>query len=156
IGRAGEGYDRGSGSVAAEREGRAALTRIAEDLATAVWHSDPVFEEGDGDRKLARLGFLSLQPPDAQSDAGRSADVCAIHYYVEDRRIGGNTIRCLMRGFRESAEVFDKLGDEETEDLFSRRDLDEPLAFGVVAFEAEPLRRDPVTRRREKWIAGSD
>src|SRR5690606_5392822 len=39
IGRAGEGYDRGSGSVAAEREGRAALTRIAEDLATAVWHS---------------------------------------------------------------------------------------------------------------------
>ncbi len=156
LGQAGQGYDRGSGGVAAEREGRAVVTQIAEDLSKAVWHVDSVIEEGEGGWKRARLGFLSLQAPDAQSDDGRIADACAIHYYVKDLEIGGSTVRCLMRGFRESAEVFDTLANGSAEKLFDPQDKDEPVAFGVIAFEAEPLRRDPITRKLEAWTSGAD
>jgi prepilin-type N-terminal cleavage/methylation domain-containing protein len=72
LGRAGDSYSQGSGSVAAEREARAVLTQMGEDFAKAVWHKDNVFEAGGEGWKRARTGFLSLQPEDALDllDAG--------------------------------------------------------------------------------------
>lgn len=142
LGRAGDSYGQGSGSVAAEREARAVLTQIGEDFAKAVWHKDTVFEDGGEGWKRARTGFLSLQPEDAQSDDGRTGDLCAVHYYVKDIQVGPSTVRCLMRGFRESGEVFPALKAGSLEPMFAAKDTDEPVAFGVLAFEAVPLVRD--------------
>lgn len=142
LGRAGQGYARGSDGIAAEREARAALALIADDLAQAVWHRDSVLDPGGTDGwPRARLGLLSLQAADAQSDAGRAGDLCAIHYQLRDLTLGQKTVRCLMRGFRDSGKVFPALAAGSAASLFEARDQDEPLAFGVVAFEARPLVR---------------
>ena len=142
LGRAGDSYGQGSGSVAAEREARAVLTQMGDDFAKAVWHRDSVFEAGGEGWKRARLGILSLQPADAQSDAGRSGDLCTVHYYVKDIQVGKSTVRCLMRGFRESGEVFPALKAGSLAPMFTEEATDEPVAFGVLAFEATPLVRN--------------
>ena len=142
LSRAGDGYDRSSGNVAAEREARAALTQLAGDLAKAEWHQDTILENGGSGWKQAKLGILSLQADDAQSGDKRNGDLCAIHYYIKDIEVGGELVRCLMRGFRESGDVFPALRQGSYDSLFTEEDADEPVAFGVVSFSAEPLQRD--------------
>ena len=156
LGRAGDSYGQGSGSMAAEREARAVLTQMAEDLAKAVWHKDTVFETAGEGWQRARTGFLCLQPEDAQSDDGRTGDLCAVHYYVKDIEVGNATVRCLMRGFRESGEVFPALKAGPVEPLFTPEDTDEPVAFGVLAFEATPLRREAGTGGLVEWTRSGD
>jgi hypothetical protein len=151
LGRAGDSYSQGSGSVAAEREARAVLTQMGDDFAKAVWHQDTIFEAGGEGWKRARTGFLSLQPEDAQSDDGRSGDLCAVHYYVKDIQVGPSTVRCLMRGFRESGEVFPALRAGSLTPMFAEEDTDEPVAFGVLAFEATPLTRELGTGNLIDW-----
>ncbi len=151
LGRAGDSYSQGSGSVAAEREARAVLTQMGEDFAKAVWHQDTILEAGGEGWKRARTGFLSLQPEDAQSDDGRSGDLCAVHYYVKDIQVGPSTVRCLMRGFRESGEVFPALSAGSLTPIFAEEDTDEPVAFGVLAFEATPLTRELGTGNLIDW-----
>lgn len=151
LGRAGDSYGQGSGSVAAEREARAVLTQMGEDFAKAVWHKDNVFEAGGEGWKRARTGFLSLQPEDAQSEDGRSGDLCAVHYYVKDIQVGDTTVRCLMRGFRESGEVFPALKAGSLTPMFAEKDTDEPVAFGVLGFEATPLKREAGTGTLIPW-----
>lgn len=151
LGRAGDSYGQGSGSMAAEREARAVLTQMAEDLSKAVWHPDTVFESAGEGWKRDRTGFLCLQPEDAQSDDGRTGDLCAVHYYVKDIEVGNATVRCLMRGFRESGEVFPALKAGPVDPLFAAEETDEPVAFGVLAFEATPLRREPGTGALVEW-----
>lgn len=151
LSRAGDGYDRGSGNVAAEREARAVLTQLAGDLAKAEWHKDTILEDEGSGWKQAKLGFLSLQADDAQSEKKWNGDLCAIHYYIKDVDVAGTTVRCLMRGFRDSGEVFPALrGSGSFDSLFQEEDTDEPVAFGVVSFSAEPLKRDG-TGRWEDW-----
>lgn len=142
LGRTGDGYDRIGGGVSAEREARAVLSQVSSDLTTARFHTDQVFEKGSSGWNKDRIGFLALQPADAQSTEGRIGDLCAIHYYVKDLITEGRTVRCLMRGFRESAETFDAVKASSIPSLFSPRDRDEPIAFGVVSFEARPKTRD--------------
>lgn len=151
LGSAGDSYDRGSGSVAAEREARAVLTQMADDFAKAEWHENTAFKSTGEGWKQAEVSFLSLQPDDAQSKNGRIGDLCAVRYYVKDIDVGDATVRCLMRGFRESAEVFPALRSGSIASMFDESDLDEPVAFGVLSFEAVPLDRDPVTDRLESW-----
>lgn len=96
-----------------------------------------------------RIGFLSLQPAQAQTEAGCIGDLCAVNYYIKDLTIGGKAVRCLMRGFRESRETFMAVRDDSVGSLFEERpNLDEPVAFGVVSFEARPKSRDA----GGKWI----
>lgn len=142
LGSSGESYERVGGNVASEREARAVLTQLSSDLATARFHPDGVIEKSSATWPLDRLGFLSLQPAIAQSEAGRIGDLCAVHYYIKDLPIGGKPVRCLMRGFRESTVTFNALRDQQVSGLFAQTDLDEPVAFGVVAFEARPKSRD--------------
>jgi prepilin-type N-terminal cleavage/methylation domain-containing protein len=156
LGRAGDSYSQGSGSVAAEREARAVLTQMGEDFAKAVWHKDSIFEAGGEGWKRARTGFLSLQPEDAQSDDGRSGDLCAVHYYVKDIEVGESTVRCLMRGFRESGEVFPAIKAGSLTPMFAEEDTDEPVAFGVLAFEATPLNLEEGTGSLLNWTQTGD
>lgn len=156
LGRAGDSYSQGSGSVAAEREARAVLTQMGEDFAKAVWHKDSIFEAGGEGWKRARTGFLSLQPEDAQSDDGRSGDLCAVHYYVKDIEVGESTVRCLMRGFRESGEVFPAIKAGSLTPMFAEEDTDEPVAFGVLAFEATPLNLEEGTGSLINWTQTGD
>lgn len=142
LGRAGDSYGQGSGSVAAEREARAVLTQMGEDFAKAVWHPETVLETGGEGWMRARTGFLCLQADDAQSEDGRTGDLCAVHYYIKDIEVGSATVRCLMRGFRESGEVFPALKAGPLEPMFAEKDTDEPVAFGVLSFEATPLVRN--------------
>ena len=127
------------------------LTQMGDDFAKAVWHQDTIFEAGGEGWKRARTGFLSLQPEDAQSDDGRSGDLCAVHYYVKDIQVGPSTVRCLMRGFRESGEVFPALKAGSLTPMFAEEDTDEPVAFGVLAFEATPLTRELGTGNLIDW-----
>ncbi|MCU0776908.1 MAG: prepilin-type N-terminal cleavage/methylation domain-containing protein [Akkermansiaceae bacterium] len=143
LGSSGESYERVGGGVATEREARALLTQLGSDLSTAVFHPDGVIESSSQSWPADRLAFLSLQPAAAQTDKERIGDLCAVNYYIKDLTIGGKTVRCLMRGFRESRDTFQALESDTVSTLFTARDaIDEPVAFGVVSFEARPKSRD--------------
>jgi hypothetical protein len=143
LGSSGDGYESVGGSVASEREARALITQLASDLSTAEFHKDSVIEKSGESWPASRLGFLSLQPAAAQTVAGRIGDLCAVNYYIKDVLIGGKTVRCLMRGFRESNDTFQGVKAGLLGPLFEEQPkLDEPIAFGVVAFEARPRSRD--------------
>ncbi len=154
LGRTGEGYDRVGGGVSAEREARAVLSQIAADFSNARYQADQIFEVNGTGWAKDRIGFLALQPADAQSTAGRIGDVCAIHYYIKDMVTGGRTVRCLMRGFRESSDTFDALKAGSITPLFAQRSVDEPIAFGVVSFEARPKTRD-ASGNWQNWVKSS-
>lgn len=137
LGGSGDGYARVGGDAACGREVRAAISRIAADLGNACYQPGEFLEKTD------RLGFLTLQPADAQSAASRTGDLCAAGYYLKDLTLAGKTTRCLMRGFRESRETFAALRTGGMPGLFAENaDADEPLAFGVVAFEVRAKVRD--------------
>jgi prepilin-type N-terminal cleavage/methylation domain-containing protein len=139
----GDGYERVGGSVASEREARALITQLTSDLSTALYHEDEVIEKSSAAWPQDRIGILSLQPAQAQTDVGRVGDLCAVNYYIKDLTISGKTVRCIMRGFRESSETFKALQDDKVVTLFSARDtIDEPVAFGILSFEARPKSRD--------------
>lgn len=137
----GEGYSQSTNSVAAEREARAILTIAAEDLSKAVTGREMVFGEGGSGWRQDKLGFLCLQPADAQSPDERVGDLCAVVYYMQDLQIGRDLVRCLMRGFRDSEETFDALRADTVASLYEPKPVDEPVAFGVLAFEVDPLLR---------------
>jgi hypothetical protein len=129
--------------VATEREARALISQLGSDLSTALFHKDGVIEKSSQTWPADRLGFLSLQPAAAQAEKERIGDLCAVNYYIKDLTIGGKTVRCLMRGFRESKDTFAALENDTVAPLFAARDaIDEPVAFGVVSFEARPKSRD--------------
>lgn len=152
LGSSGDGYERVGGSVASEREARALITQLASDLGTAKFHKDSIIEKSTESWPADRLGFLSLQPAAAQTEAGRIGDLCAVNYYIDDLDIGGRSVRCLMRGFRESHDTFKAVKDDLLEPLFEKRPkLDEPIAFGVVSFEARPRSRD-TTGQWVDWV----
>lgn len=142
LGTSGEGYERIGGSVASEREARALITQLSADLSTAKFHKDGIFKASSQPWPVDSLGFLSLQPATAQTEAQRIGDVCAVNYYIKDLDIGGKKVRCLMRGFRESNASFKALRDGTVATLFDPLNDDEPVAFGVVSFEARPKSRD--------------
>lgn len=149
LGKSGEGYEQVGGHVAGEREARALISRLAADLSSAQFHKDGLFEKSPAAWPVDRIGFLSLQPAIAQTDAGRIGDLCAVHYYIKDLIMGGKTVRCLMRGFRESHATFNALRHDAAGPLFEAQPaIDEPVAFGVVSFEARPKIRDA----SGKWI----
>jgi hypothetical protein len=152
LGSSGDGYERVGGSVASEREARALITQLASDLGTAKYHKDSIIEKSSDSWPADRLGFLSLQPAAAQTEAGRIGDLCAVNYYIKDLVIGGRTVRCLMRGFRESNNTFKAVKDDLLGPLFEEQpNLDEPIAFGVVSFEARPRSRD-TTGQWIDWV----
>lgn len=145
----GDGYERIGGGVSTEREARALISQLGSDLSTARFHKDMVFSKSDSPWQSDRIGFLTLQPAEAQSRDGRIGDLCAVNYYLKDLTIGGKTTRVLMRGFRESNDAFRALREEDVPSLFAPRDaIDEPIAFGVVSFEARPKSRD----KDGKWV----
>lgn len=149
LGTSSDGYERICGGITSEREARATITQLSSDLATAVFHPSGVIENSNTAWPLDRIGFLSLQPESAQTESSRIGDLCAVNYYIKDLTIHRKTIRCLMRGFRESRDTFQALHDENTAPLFQPRlHLDEPIAFGIISFEARPKRRDS----DGKWI----
>lgn len=148
LGTSGDGYERVGGTVATEREARALIGQLSSDLATAKFQKDSKFEKSSTSWPVDGIGFLSLQPALAQSDSGRVGDLCAVNYYIDDLDIGGRKLRCLMRGFRESKETFEALRNDTVASLFTKKvgsdnkTIDEPVAFGVVSFEARPKTRD--------------
>ncbi|MGB1128908.1 MAG: PilW family protein [Haloferula sp.] len=137
----GDGYTRSTSSMSAEREARAVLTIAAEDLSKAVRGREMVFGGGGEGWKKDELGFLCLQPEDAQSSSQWVGDLCAVVYYLDELEIGRDSVRCLMRGFRNSEETFDALRSDGVAGLYEPKSVDEPVAFGVLAFEVEPLVR---------------
>jgi prepilin-type N-terminal cleavage/methylation domain-containing protein len=143
LGSAGDGYARVSGGMAVEREARAVVAQITSDLSSAMFHKDGFFEKSTVSWFADRMGFLSLQPADAQADAGRIGDLCVVNYYLKNLTINGKSVRCLMRGFRDSRQTFAALGGDTIPSLFVEQSaIDEPVAFNVVSFEARPKSRD--------------
>ena len=143
LGSSGDSYERVGGGVAAEREARALISQLTADLSSAKFHKDGILEKSAASWPADRLGFLSLQPAQAQTDEHHIGDLCSVNYYLDDLTINGKTVRCLMRGFRESDETFKALGNDDITPLFTKlTNTDEPIAFGVVSFEARPKSRD--------------
>jgi prepilin-type N-terminal cleavage/methylation domain-containing protein len=149
LGSAGTSYERISSSVSSEDDARTLLNQLAADLSSATQHQDTLIEKSTARWPIDRLGFLSVQPQEVQTLAGSIGDLCAVSYYVKDLEISHQTVRCLMRGFRESGETFKALHEQTVTTLLEPRDpQDEPVAFGVVSFEARPVMRDG----QGKWI----
>jgi len=144
----GDEYGKSTDSVAAEREARAVLTQVAEDMSKASGRLLEIEESSEVWRR-DKLAFSCLQPLDAQSKDEAIGDLCMVSYYVKDLQIGKETVRCLMRGFRSSDEVFEALRNKQEDQLHDERVEDEPVAFGVIAFEAEAL----VRTRSGTWDA---
>jgi prepilin-type N-terminal cleavage/methylation domain-containing protein len=143
LGTAGDGYEVIGAGVATEREARAAMTRLAADLSSACHHKSMIANRSTAVWPVDGLGIFTLQPAQAQSDAGRIGDLCAVYYYVQDLLMSGKSVRCLMRGCRDSDAVFSALRGNATARLFAPDPArDEPLAMGVVSFEARPQIRD--------------
>jgi prepilin-type N-terminal cleavage/methylation domain-containing protein len=136
----GNEYGRNTDGVAAEREARAILTLVAEDMSKATAGNLEI-EEASGEWRKDKLGFTCLQPADAQAKDEAIGDLCLVYYYVKDIEIGSETVRCLMRGFRSSDVVFDALKNDTVDPLYEERTVDEPVAFGVLSFEVEGLTR---------------
>lgn len=136
----GNEYGRNTDGVAAEREARAILTLVAEDMSKASAGNLEI-EESSGEWRKDKLGFTCLQPADAQAKDEAIGDLCLVYYYVKDIEIGRETVRCLMRGFRSSDVVFEALRNDTVDKLYEERTVDEPVAFGVISFEAEGLIR---------------
>ncbi len=139
----GDGYERIGGTVSVEREARMLITQLAADFASGSFNKEELITKSAATWPVDSLGFLSLQPAQAQSDAGRIGDLCAVNYYIKDLTLSGKTVRCLMRGFRESTDTFKAVKDDKVPSLFTAAAaLDEPVAFGVLSFEARPKSRD--------------
>lgn len=152
LGSSGDGYERIGGNVASEREARALFSQLTTDLSTARFHKDTLIENNTKAWSSDRLGFFSLQPSQAQTNAGRVGDLCTTNYYIKDLTIGGKTVRCLMRGFRESLATFDGLRRNAVPTLFEEdTELDEPVVFGVISFEARPKSRNAEGRWND-WV----
>lgn len=150
LGSYGTGYERIGGDVASEREARALITQLTADLSSARFHRAGVIGPSAGCWPVSRLGFLSLQPAQVQSEAGCIGDLCAVNYYIKDLPLGGKLVRCLMRGCRESQDTFTALEADAVGSLFTERtQLDEPVACGVVAFDVSPRSR----AASGQWIA---
>jgi hypothetical protein len=150
LGSAGGSYERISSSISNENDARALMNQLADDLSTASYHRDTVIDQSTACWPVDHLGFLSAQPQETQTLAGSVGDLCAVNYYLKDLEINHQTVRCLMRGFHESGDTFKALREQSTATLFEPRDpQDEPVAFGVVSFEARPVVRDDLG----KWIS---
>jgi type II secretory pathway pseudopilin PulG len=84
--------------VAADREGRAALLLLADDLAGAVLPAQPALWPRTN---AGSLQFLTLKPRDYQSGASDSGDVCFVEYGFDPAR------NILTRTFFGSKKTFD-------------------------------------------------
>ncbi|MBC8128570.1 MAG: prepilin-type N-terminal cleavage/methylation domain-containing protein [Gloeobacteraceae cyanobacterium ES-bin-144] len=143
IGAAANGYAHVRSGMETNRECRSFTRMLAADLATAQFHNDTRIERSSAKWPAAHLGFLSLQLPKAQSENGQIGDLCAVHYYLKDVQVCGNTMRCLLRGFHDSKDTFQALKDGRVSELFSKQTVKEEIvAFGVVSFDVTPKSRD--------------
>lgn len=148
LGSSADGYAKVGGSVSTERESRTLLGEISSELSSALFHEDMKIQRAGDTWPTAEFGFLTLRPADAQASNNQIGDLCAVHYYLKDLRIGGRTVRCVMRGFRDSKQTFDALRDEEVDTLFTPDEVaDEPIALRVVSFDVNPL----VLDEEGKW-----
>lgn len=151
LGSAADSYERVGGGVEIEREARAMISQLSSDLSSGQFHQDSLFDSRPQPWPADRLGILTMAPQSAQSESGRIGDLCAVSYYLADLTINEKTVRCLIRGFRESKETFDALANSSVSKLFvARENIDEPIAFGVVAFQAKPKSRD-ATGKWSDW-----
>jgi len=152
LGSSGEGYRKISDHIASTREASAIIGQLSADLSTAKFNPAQIIETPPSPHPSHRLGFLCLQAPQAQSAQGFIGDLCAVNYYLADLNLGGQSVRCLMRGMRESADTYAALKTQSIESLFEKQpDRDEPIGFGVVSFKARPMTRDA----DGKWIEWS-
>ncbi len=151
LGSSGESYERVGGNIASEREARALITQLSSDLSTGYFHEDTLIQDDLSIWAKDQLGFLCLKPADAQSKDKTIGDLCAVHYYIKDLQIAGKTTRCLMRGFRESSETFTALKADDVVNLFIPSPVDEPIAFGVVSFTADPMALNSAGRQ-VPWV----
>lgn len=145
----GDSYGRIKANVESEREGRTLVNQLVSDLANAQFHKHFMIQKSPNVWPTDHLGFLTLAPALAQSETGRVGDLCAVVYYIKDLTINGKTVRCVMRGFRESLETFKALENNDVSLIYQENlALDEPIALGIISFAARPKLRDT----NGKWI----
>jgi len=143
LGDAGKSYEQISGRLRMDREAREVMRQLMEDLASALDTPSGMREESVDAWPTDRIGFYALQPEPLQTAESFIGDLCAVRYQVWDLEVGGRMTRCLMRTMHDSAETFKALHEGRESGLWLERGLrDEPLAFGVLAFQVRNMRRD--------------
>jgi prepilin-type N-terminal cleavage/methylation domain-containing protein len=152
LSRSRNSYEEISNSVLGDREARAAMNQLSSDLSSAMDHDSEIFSHSLTLWPADRIGFLSLQPTQAQEEMRRVGDLCGIRYYLKDLMIDHKVVRCLMRGFHDSKEIFSALSGKSLAPLLQEEaSSDEPIAFGVVSFEARPKSQNGQGQQNE-WI----
>lgn len=143
LGDAGESYEQIGGRLRMDREAREVMRQLMEDLASAHDGSVGMHEESINAWPTDRIGFYALHPESLQAAESFVGDLCALQYQVRDMEVGGRMTRCLMRTAHDSVETFKALHEGRESSLWLESGLrDEPLAFGVLAFQVRRMRRD--------------
>ena len=170
----GEGYARTSRKIDTNVEARSALRTLVDDLSTTQF--DEFF--GTKGSALSRwpsneLWFMALKSEDAQDASKATGDLCFIYYYTAVTRPlegeSGAFSRKLYRRLISSADVMSMLKGEEGTEMERKYDFklpfsppdpdpveleDEPVAFNVVQFLAEPLTINGAGQR-VPWVEGA-
>lgn len=142
LGNAGESYEQVGGRLRMDREAREVMRQLMEDLASAIDVPVGLHQESADVWPADRIGFYTLQPESLQAAEGYVGDLCAVRYQVRDIELGGRMTRCLMRTVHDSAETFKALREGQEPSLWLEGGSgEEPLAFGVLAFQVRRMRR---------------
>lgn len=150
-GDAAESYGRIEAGMGMDREARAVVRQLMEDLSSATDLRECMFEESAEAWPADRIGFHLLQAESGQPAGGFAGDLCAVRYELREVAHGGRTERCLVRSLHDSVRTFGALAEGRGDDLWRMDDADaEPLAFGVLAFELTRMCRDGEGRWR-RW-----
>jgi len=151
LGEAGDSYGHVTRGIHAEREARAALSRISADVRAALDQQGALRLDSGG-----KIGFLTTLPGSAQNKTLRIGDLCAVVYQLKDLESDNRIVRCLTRTVHESSETYRAIKEGNVGEILSRADEDaEPLAIGVMKCSFMPkTRRSDGTW--EEWKESSE
>lgn len=154
LGGTAESYEQIGGRLRMDREAREVMRQLMEDLSSVIDVPGGLHEESADAWPADRIGFYTLQPESLQAAEGFIGDLCAVKYQVRDIDVGGQMTRCLMRTAHDSVETFKALQEGRESGLWPESSpRDEPLAFGVLAFQVRRMRRD-TAGVWQAWKAG--
>lgn len=152
-------YDSMSQQIDTRVEARAALGLLTRDVGAFAGEMRVSEKDTAAGWAIDSFSFLSRQSTAAQTLENAESELCHVFYYPaysiddEQQRVGS---RKLYRGLLDSAETFDHAVAGKEFDLPTPTpETDEPVAFGVVSFDVEVLKRSAGGSFSE-WTDGDD
>ncbi|MDP0489616.1 MAG: prepilin-type N-terminal cleavage/methylation domain-containing protein [Verrucomicrobiota bacterium JB023] len=137
------GYDASTRRIDALVEARAAMTVLADDVATMLGTSTKQFGFEENDGRFQEIWFATLKPESAQDPEKAVGDICIVQYFTavtEDAPITDSTVsRKLYRRLWSSGDLTAYLRNGSLPLLTPNPDEAEAIAFNVTRFVVQPM-----------------